>query len=89
MSSSEAVQSSAFINVLNDAAAVVIARGEPFVVLFDKPARLLFVSGFDCLAISGGGSRLKRRRTLPTPANDFFERTGPKSAVPDETFPRG
>ena len=26
-----------FINVLNDAAAVVIARGEPFVSLFDKP----------------------------------------------------
>jgi hypothetical protein len=27
----------AFINVLNDAAVVVIARGEPFVVPFDKP----------------------------------------------------
>src|SRR5262249_39541447 len=35
-----------FINVLNDAAAVVIARGEPFVSLFDKPQQAALATLF-------------------------------------------
>jgi hypothetical protein len=35
-----------FINVLNDAAAVVIARGEPFVSLFDKPQQAALAALF-------------------------------------------
>jgi len=35
-----------FINVLNDAAAVVIARGEPFVFLFDKPQQAALAALF-------------------------------------------
>ena len=40
----------AFLNVLNDAAAMVIARGEPFVNLFDKPHWLRCFSGFTTTA---------------------------------------
>jgi Domain of unknown function (DUF4386) len=36
----------AFVNVLNDAAAVVIARGEPFVSLFDKPQQAALAALF-------------------------------------------
>ena len=35
-----------FINVLNDAAAVVIARGEPFVSLFEKPQQAALAALF-------------------------------------------
>jgi Domain of unknown function (DUF4386) len=35
-----------FINVLNDAAAVVIARGEPFASLFDKPQQAALAALF-------------------------------------------
>jgi uncharacterized protein DUF4386 len=35
-----------FINVLNDAAAAVIARGEPFVSLFDKPQQAALAALF-------------------------------------------
>jgi hypothetical protein len=35
-----------FVNVLNDAAAIVIARGEPFVSLFDKPQQAALAALF-------------------------------------------
>jgi len=35
-----------FVNVLNDAAAVVLARGEPFVSLFDKPQQAALAALF-------------------------------------------